>query len=88
MAPKPSPRFNTNEGNGTTENQGGGPRPVAVRRSSSLRTGPSATVEEKENNTNGNLTDMSAKKRSDSDRTVNQVTFHSYTNIKMTPVNT
>jgi hypothetical protein len=47
---------------------------VAVRRSSSLRTGPSATVEEKENNTNGNLTDMSAKRRSDSDRTVNQVT--------------
>ena len=55
------------------ENQGGGPRPVAVRRSSSLRTGPSATVEEKENNTNGNLSDMSSKKRSDSDRTVNQV---------------
>lgn len=74
MAPKPSPRFNSNEGNGTTENQGG-PRPVAVRRSSSLRTGPSATLEEKENNTNGNLTDMSAKKRSDSDRTVNQVTL-------------
>jgi hypothetical protein len=72
VAPKPTPRFNE----GTTENQGS-PRPVAVRRSSSLRTGPSATVEEKENNTNGNLTDMSAKRRSDSDRTVNQVThFH------------
>lgn len=71
VAPKPSPRFSSNEGNGTTDNQGG-PRPVAVRRSSSLRTGPSATLEEKENNTNGNLADMSAKKRSDSDRTVNQ----------------
>lgn len=45
---------------------------MAVRRSSSLRTGPSATVEEKENSTNGNMNDMASKKRSDSDRSVNQ----------------